>query len=113
MHALRQHARVPEEILGADEHELGEHNGVSAGRRRDIWLCDVVPIGRSRSGVEAKMREFIFIAQHKIRFGCGVAILTGVWCLKKCSFGCTSFYPVTVDCRGTSSSWGHALLNKT
>ena len=40
----------------------------------------------------------------------GVAILTGVWCLKKCFFDCTWFNPVTVDCTGVDSSRGHAVL---
>ena len=54
MHTLRQDARVPEEVLGADEHELGEHYGVSAGRLRDVGFCDVVSVGRSRGGVVAE-----------------------------------------------------------
>ena len=28
VHALRQDARVPEQVLGADEHELGQHDRV-------------------------------------------------------------------------------------
>ena len=61
VYALRQDARVPEEVLGADEHELGEHDGVSAGRLRDVGFCNVVSVGRSRGGVETKMRESTFI----------------------------------------------------
>ena len=40
----------------------------------------------------------------------GVAMLTGIWCLKKCLFACTWFNPVTIDCTRAGSSRGHAVL---
>ena len=47
VHALRQDARVPEQVLGADEHELCQHDGVPAGSLRDVGFCHMVLIGRS------------------------------------------------------------------
>ena len=50
------------------------------------------------------------VALYKIRVGCVGRHFDRVWCLKKCLFGWTWFNSVTVDCTGTDSSRGHAVL---
>ena len=47
VHALRQDARVPEQVLRADEHKLGQHDGVPARSLRNVWLSYVILVGRS------------------------------------------------------------------
>ena len=42
VHALRQDARVPEQVLRADEHELGQHDGIPARRLRDVGFSYVI-----------------------------------------------------------------------
>ena len=83
----------------------------------DRWLhikgfrcrCLIHRVDRKTSGAP---RWFDLPSLYYIKsvLNMGVAIATGVWCLKKCFFGCTWFNPVTVDCTGAGSCRGHAVV---
>ena len=57
VHALRQDASVPEQVLRADKHELGQHDGIPARRLRNVGFRHVILVGRSCGCIVAEISK--------------------------------------------------------